>query len=481
MNRFQFIKHLLDTKKFSLSQKERFLKLVSQELVSLDENDVRNAEDIKQIKKQLGLSDVEGKKKPRLRDLLRSKNLPKPSRYGDPKALLEDLRKIEEEIPVKLSDGAIENSTNSEEIKSESDSNNLSLEEIEELFEKTGWKSTFDNSSTLKLNTNKKFHNRHKVNNWLKYFTAGNTAVKFSTHPWDDDLYATYEDYIDKLNDEYHKYDFHSLQNYNADLYWNKIYPFLFQKKLTSLQISGKKNFGWGRYKIAVGWQYPSVIREFCIENFDNKGLQARTPHTMEITSDLVPNEIPGKTITTFENVVDLFKPEIQFRDNQLWVGVKTALKKNLPNHNVDLNLLDKLKGCSFYTNTEFVLKAINRIYSMIKSRSESIDVQVSCSLDRETDQYVLEILHLNSYSDMHINHTKLNAEDNGDLSILRTTLLSLCDFSIESRFKDENGDQINARIEYLYDNVEANEWKPNIVSVNKNPGGFKFILKFLE
>jgi RNA-directed DNA polymerase len=330
-------------------------------------------------------------------------------------------------------------------------------------------------------NTNKKkYHDPNRVNNWLKYFTTDNTAIKFSTHVWDDNLYATYADYIEKLNDEYLKYDFHSLQKYSPDLYWNKIYPFLFQKKLTSLEISGKKAFGWGRHKIAVGWQYPSVLKDFCEENFDNKGHQARTPHTVELVSDLVPKDIPGKTIKTFENLVDLFKPEIEFRENQLWVGVKIALKKYLPNHNVDQTFLNKLKGCSFYTNTEYVLKAISRIFNMIKSRSESQDVNISCVLDSDTNQYILEILHLNSYSDMDINHPKLIAENNGDLSILRTTLLSLCDFSIESRFKDKNGDNFNAKIEYLYDNVDANEWKPNIESIDTNPGGFKFILKFL-
>src|SRR5690554_1549381 len=438
MNKFQFIKHLLDTKKFTPAQKERFFKLVSAELADVGIQDKKILEDIQLIKEQIGFKET----RPSNAGVL-------TSRMG----LLSQIFKEEEQ------------STNQDIKTAQSDRNKSDFKKLPE---------------PLTHDFDEKFHDRKKVNNWLKYFTRDNTAIKFSTHIWDEDLYGTYEDYIGKLNDEYQKYDFHSLQKYSPDLYWNKINPFLFQKKLTSLEISGKKAFGWGRYKIGIGWQYPFIVKEFCQKNFDNQNVHGKKPHTLEIPPDLIPNNIPGKTIKTFENVIDLFKPEIEFRDNQLWVGIKTALKKTLPNHSIDNVSLEKLKGCSFYTNTEYVLKAISRIFNMVKSRSNSKDIKISCFLDLETNQYILEIVHLNSYSDMNINHPKLLAEKNGDISILRTTLLSLCDFSIESRFKNENGDDIDARIEYLYDNVNSNNWQPKIEILNQSSEGFKFILKFL-
>jgi len=326
----------------------------------------------------------------------------------------------------------------------------------------------------------KKHHDPSKVNKWLKYFTINNTAIKFSTHVWDDDLYNTYQDFIELLNDERIKYDFHSLQYYNPDLYWDKIYPFLFQNKSTSLEITGKKVFGWGRYKIPIGWQYPSTVRDFCLINFDNKKRKSNAPQTMNLPAELIPQHVPGRTIKTFEDVIDLFKPEIEFRDNQLWVGIKTALHEVLPGHNINNSLLNKLKGCSFYTNTEYVLKAIKRIFRMIKSRSVSKDLQINCTHDSIRNKYILEILHLDSYCEKHINHDKLISNDKGDLSILKTTLLSLCDFAIESRFKNENGDNIYARIDYLYENVDSNQWKPQVTTIDYNPNGFKYILEFL-
>ena len=258
-----------------------------------------------------------------------------------------------------------------------------------------------------------------------------------------------------------------------------KIYPFLFQKELTSLQKSGAIKFGWGRFKVGVGWQYPSVIKSFCEEKFDDKGIEASTPFSMDLPKELVP-EVPSKTIKSFEEVVNLFKQEIEFRDNSLWVGVKTELSRNLLNDLIDPEDLNSLKGCSFYTNTEYVLKAISRIFAMIKSRAESPKAKLTCVYNEEAHHYILEILHLNSYSDLSINHPKLSSEEKGDLSILRTTLLSLCDFSIESRFKDSTGETIFARVEYLYNEVELNEWKANKIPLMEDPGGFKFILKFI-
>ncbi len=55
MNKFQFIKHLIDHKKFTPSQKERFFKLVSSELGNTEEKDQKIQKEIQMIKKHIGL------------------------------------------------------------------------------------------------------------------------------------------------------------------------------------------------------------------------------------------------------------------------------------------------------------------------------------------------------------------------------------------------------------------------------------------
>jgi RNA-directed DNA polymerase len=320
-----------------------------------------------------------------------------------------------------------------------------------------------------------KLHNPKKVLKWLRLFTVNNTAIKFSTHLWDqNDLFINYENFISLLNDEFQKYDFKKMQNYNSNLYWNKIYPFLFQKELTKIQKEGKAIFGWGKYKIRIGWQYPDTIANWSKQNL------GKSPFTMELPDDLKPDKpIQGKTIKYFEDVVNLFKKEIEFRDNDLYIEIKVAIAKIIPNHRIDEEKLQSLRGVSFYTNTEYVIKAIKRILQMIKAKPSSIDVSISCSFDSQNKEYVIEILHYNSFSDRPINDPKIKLKyDSGDMGILKTTLTSLCDFSIESRFKNEQGESKFYRIDYLYNEIQKGDYQPKFCEID-NAEGFKFILKF--
>ena len=326
-----------------------------------------------------------------------------------------------------------------------------------------------------------KKHNPRKIVEWLKLFTLDNSTIKYSTHLWDETgLFHSFSDFISRLNDELVKYSFKEMPTYNSNLFWGKVYPFLFQKELTSIEKEGKP-FGWGQHGVKIGWQYPDIIKTWCAEHFDYKGADAKLPFSMEIPFELRPNKpIAGKTIVSFEDVVNIFKKEIEFRDNDLFVAIKGAIRKELNEYEININELENLKGCSFYTNTEYVIKAIIRIFWMIKSRSESNRVQITCNYNQDTHEYDLQIIHLNSFSDKELSHPKLLlSENSGDLYILRTTLQSLCDFSITSRFKDQDNNLVNARIEYLYNGVQQNNWKPKIEKITESIDGFRFNLKF--
>ena len=58
MNKFEFIKDLLETKKFNSNQKDRFIRLVSSEFANLEAKDSKILADIKAIKEKIGLLDV---------------------------------------------------------------------------------------------------------------------------------------------------------------------------------------------------------------------------------------------------------------------------------------------------------------------------------------------------------------------------------------------------------------------------------------
>lgn len=362
--------------------------------------------------------------------------------------------------------------------------NKSELFNIYELFndEKESFNKNRKSEKSNKNSKSEKKHNPRKVVEWLKLFTLDNSTLKYSTHLWDEaGLFSEFEDFVKRLDEELVKYRIYELQKYNPNLYWNKLYPFLFQKELTELQKKGKTSFGWGQHNIELGWQYPEVLKKWCAEHFDYKGADAKLPFSMEIPLELRPNKpIAGKTLVSFEDVVNIFKKEIEFRDNDLFVAIKGVIRKELNGYDINVNELENLKGCSFYTNTEYVIKAIIRIFWMIKTRSESNRVQITCNYNKDSHEYDLQVTHLNSFSDKELSHPKLLlSENSGDLYILRTTLQSLCDFSITSRFKDQDNNLVNARIEYLYNGVQQNNWKPKIEKITESIDGFRFNLKF--
>jgi len=362
----------------------------------------------------------------------------------------------------------------------EVENSSMSKEEVEKIIdEKIAGLVKKDGPS--KITKRDKIHNPEKVVNWLKLFTKEESHIKYSTHLWDDNKYSSYELFITGLMKEYKEERLKDLENYNYNLFWEKIYPFLFQNKLTAIQISGEKPYGWGRHKIKIGWQFPDVLKEWCSLFFDNKSVGGKKPMEIELPQELLPEtRINGKTIKYFEDVVNLFKEEIEFRNNNLYIEVMTLVKQELSLFKINSEELETLKGRSFYTNTEYVIKAISRILKLIKSYPENNQVSIKAFTTMDEKNLILEIFQLNSFSLKELNHPKIKLEDNsGDLSILRTTLWSLCDFSIESRFRDEKNNIVSALIEYLYEGVDENNRQPRITIIDKVADGFKYILKF--
>ncbi len=72
---------------------------------------------------------------------------------------------------------------------------------------------------------------------------------------------------------------------------------FLFDKKL-GLVSDEKKLNGWGKHNIKVGWSSPEL------KDWVEKG---NSPFSYKLRKDLV-QEINGKPISTFLQVVEIFK-----------------------------------------------------------------------------------------------------------------------------------------------------------------------------
>jgi hypothetical protein len=302
---------------------------------------------------------------------------------------------------------------------------------------------------------------------YLQKFTE-NTTIKFTTHFWDslDKQFKSYKNFIESLNEEFQYYKFYKLPQYNSDLYFNLIFPFLFQNKTMKTKNGKEKKFEWGTYKLKIGWQFPpNLLNQWC-ENNPNK-----TPYSMEVPKNLLPeSKIDGKQLLYFEDFVEIFKKEIEFRRNDLYYAIKKLTREVDPNFDFDFELID-LKGLSFYTQTSKIKSAIRKILRNC-SKDMSNKIIISGKYDEIGKTVIIEIIHKNSYSDLPIDSNKLNLKNQGQLNEIKKDLWSLCDWSIESRFRENNNYKFY-RFNYL--NSDTKPYRKEIDQTE----GFKHILKF--
>ena len=309
--------------------------------------------------------------------------------------------------------------------------------------------------------------------------------VKYISHLWDGDGFKKYTDFTKKLQERNIQEEvFKQIQNLNFNLWMKKIHPFVFQKEKVK-DIS----FEWGRYNIKIGWQYPSNLKEWCKINFDNKK-EGKQPFAMRIPKELKPDQLINfKSITTFQDVAELFINEIRFSEGYFYDMIQDLIIDKLEEMNVDDSQLESIKEFTAYTNTEFVLNAIEIILEMIqKNAKESCrEIVIKSSLIANENKFVIEILHLNAVCSFPHSHAKLSGNE-GKLSVVREKLFGLCDFSIKGRFTDNNK-HVFSEINYLsqgdfrrQDTITKNKYSGyNKATINKieDPGGFGYYLTF--
>jgi hypothetical protein len=204
----------------------------------------------------------------------------------------------------------------------------------------------------------------------------------------------------------------------------------------------------------------------------------------MEVPKDFLSDaavkkykELFGKELKYFGDVVELFKREIQFREEtkDLYYEILEIKKQELIEFNV--TGLKHLRDFSFYTYVPNVLKAIRRIFRMIQKRTQFPDIEIICS--QYNGILELRIVHIDSFPSKKSSDDKFQ-NPSGDLIEVIKKLISLCDFEIESKFSDGN-----FRISYLYDNIEIKKEEGKLILspqkhfLNTVPKGFTYILKF--
>ena len=163
-------------------------------------------------------------------------------------------------------------------------------------------------------------------------------------------------------------------------------------------------------------------------------------------------------------------------KKQSFYYEVKSLAKQEISEFSV--NGLESLKEFFFFTYTAPVLKAIRRIFRMIQTRTEHREVIIECKKFTDLSFIELRIIHKNSVSNRDSEDNKIT-NPSGDLLEVVKNLISICDFEIESSFKDGK-----FRITYLSPDTKVikhnNQYhlrplKQSLDSIY----GFTYVLKF--
>lgn len=303
-------------------------------------------------------------------------------------------------------------------------------------------------------------HNPSKLVEILSSFTKNNNDLKFVTHNWDmqteNDRFSSIDDFLRKIKKEWNNIskDLKILSpRLNA-----KINSFLFNKSLGVKNEEGIFS-SWGKYQMFIGWSSPELK-----EWVDN----GNSPFEYEL-SDKQIKKVENKTISSFLDVVEIFKKEIEIRssENQLKKFFNKKRRALGPDFNIKI---EKLEGIDFYTDVQWFERAINHIFDEIKIRAQHPNVTVLAKKNTETKTVEIIISQISSISNKTVDEMKKEIDD-GNFQEIYNSLFSLCDWSIESKFEDGN-----YRINYLSESSSV-----NVSSLNTEPVGFTHILRFYK
>ena len=306
-----------------------------------------------------------------------------------------------------------------------------------------------------------KQHDVKPVFDFLHLFTE-KEALKYTTHDWDKSpngsgyCFANYAEFKQRYTAIIEK---HNIFKYSKEL-WELTKNFLFNDDGT---------YYWGRQKIKIG--YNKFVQQWMEEHPDEQ------PMNMPMSafpSSLRPGLIDNRSLSSFRDVVDIFKHCIEFREEDLYDMIMDVFDRN------GLRVNMEEISISFYTCTDKIKDALEKIAENAFNRGKKhpcIEINFFIQKGDMRDTYVLEILQVDSFPDKPITHKKVLGKDHdGAIHQITELLLNLCDFSVESRFLDNNNQLKTYHINYL---VSEKDIPLYYEMPSDTCRGYKSILKF--
>ena len=276
-------------------------------------------------------------------------------------------------------------------------------------------------------------HNPSTTVSLLKYFTANDKNLKYSTHSWEEGKYDSYEDFLSKISFEWNEIK-DEIKKQSKRLH-AKISSFLFNNKL------GKKNEKgfyevWGENRLKFGWSSEELIIHM--------SEPGNSPFSCPIPEHI--KQLDKKyNLHYFKDYAEVFKNEIEFReDSNNFKKMILDIWENELGYDYKLNGLEPLVGFSLFTDVALVKASVVKIFEMFKGKPHYPVISVEKNTSFENSGYHLfRITQIDSFVTRSIDDPKIT-NPTGNLNTIIEQLKNLSDYSIVSRFQDGNTYRIN-------------------------------------
>ena len=299
-------------------------------------------------------------------------------------------------------------------------------------------------------------HNPKRLVEILNYFTKDN-PIKYTAHSFDWNRYGTYENFMIEVKNTFESID-DDLKFLSPNLY-EKITKFLFSDTLNESNT-------WGINRIGFGWSSKELKQWAHQEELKNGGKKAIY---CPIPKGFI-KQINGKTISTFEDVCNVFKNEIEIRDDGKLSMLLEELEEEILGFDFEVEYKN-LTNVSFYTDVEYLKNGLVKIFEQFKDDTrKDHDSIVIETIPDENGKYI-DLLITQIGSNMSKSPDVLKDEiKDGDFQDIRALFLSICDWSILGIYQEEY-----FKIDFLSSDTE----KINISHLTSAPDGFTHQLRF--
>jgi len=250
------------------------------------------------------------------------------------------------------------------------------------------------------------------------------TPIKYTTHLWDMNFnndYGNFDGYMTKVTKQWEEIE-SELKSLSPNIH-RKVYDFLINKSPNTNWCSKDGD------EISIGWSSLDGLKEWCDSGNDPFKFELKKSYSVE-----------NKTISTFGDVINLFKQEIQIRnENDVLESIFIDIEERLDGEFDGIFEIEtiKLKGKSFYTDVEKFKNVLDRIFSEIKKRKKFNKIIVEMKEYDDYNYMDLTITQIGSSA----NRTKEDMEKisiGGDMAEIKKSLRNLCDWRIETSYEDK-------------------------------------------